>query len=63
MKVEDEIALSEWVYKIVIPMELKGKLESYIPCDLEDRVIYIENDCRDIWDWSEKVYGVIEGCE
>jgi hypothetical protein len=63
MKVKDEIALSEWVYKIVIPMELKEKLESYIPCDLEDRVIYIENDCKDIWDWSEKVYKVIERCE
>ena len=60
MKVKDEIALCDWVYKIVIPMELKEKLESYIPCDLGDRVIYIENDCRDIWEWSEKVYGVIE---
>jgi hypothetical protein len=23
---------------------------------LKDRVFYIENDCADIWAWSEKVY-------
>lgn len=27
---------------------------------LKDKVIYIENDCKDIWDWSEKVYSIIE---
>ena len=24
------------------------------------RFIYIDNDCKDIWDWSEKVYSIIE---
>ncbi len=60
MKVKDEIILSDWVYKIIIPAKLKEQLESYIPCELQDRVLYIENDCKDIWDWSEKVYKVIE---
>ena len=41
-------------------MKLKDKLEIYIPNDLKDRIIYIENDCKDIWDWSEKVYKIIE---
>lgn len=59
MKVKDEIILSDWVYKIVIPVKLKEALELYIPCDLKDRIIYIENDCKDIWDWSEKVYRTI----
>ena len=27
---------------------------------MKDKIIYIENDCKDIWDWSEKVYGIIE---
>ena len=31
-----------------------------VPACLQDRVIYVKNDCRDIWDWSEKVYQVIE---
>ena len=60
MKVKDEIILRDWVYKIIIPIKLKDKLEMYIPNDLKDRIIYIENDCKDIWDWSEKVYGNIE---
>ena len=60
MKVKDEIVLKDWVYKIVIPMKLKEKLQAHIPCELKDRVIYIENDCKDIWDWSEKVYRMIE---
>lgn len=60
MKIKDEISLIDWVYKIVIPMKLKEKIEKYIPDDLKDRIIYIENDCKDIWDWSEKVYRIIE---
>ncbi len=60
MKVKDEIILKDWVYKIVIPMELKEEVESHIPYELKDRAIYVEQDCKDIWDWSEKVYRIIE---
>lgn len=60
VKVKDEIELKDWASKIVIPMKLKDKLENCIPDYLKDKVIYIENDCKDIWDWSEKVYSIIE---
>ena len=60
MKVKDEIIISDWVYKIVIPMKLKNDLALYIPSYLNDKIIYIENDCKDIWDWSEKIYKIIE---
>ena len=60
MKVKDEINLIDWVYKIVIPMKLRDTLELYIPSELKEKIIYIENDCKDIWDWSEKVYKIIE---
>jgi CO dehydrogenase/acetyl-CoA synthase beta subunit len=60
MKVKDEITLRDWVYRIVIPSKLKEKLAPHVPADLRDRILYIENDCKDIWDWSEKVYRVIE---
>lgn len=63
MKIKDEIVLTDWVYRIVIPMKLKEELESAIPDSLQDRVIYVENDCKDIWDWSEKVYRTIEKLE
>lgn len=60
MKVKDEIILEDWACGIVVPMELKEELEPHIPCSLKDRVLYVENDCRDIWDWSEKVYRIKE---
>lgn len=60
MKIKDEIRLCDWVYKIIIPTYAKSELESYIPDNLKDRVMYVENDCKNIWDWSEKVYRLIE---
>jgi hypothetical protein len=60
MKVKDEIMLDDWVYRIVIPQKLKASLAPYIPANLADRIIYVKNDCKDIWDWSEKVYRIIE---
>lgn len=56
MKVKGEIVLRDWVDAIVIPTELREIMENAIPRDLSERVIYIENDCKDIWEWSEKVY-------
>ena len=61
MKVKDEIVLEDWVYKIVIPTRLKAVLEPFVPTNLNERILYVENDCKDIWDWSEKVYKTIEG--
>lgn len=60
MKIKDEIDLSKWVYAIVIPKELQSKIESIIPSELNGKVMYIENDCKDIWEWSEKVYTEME---
>lgn len=56
MKIKDEIVLNDWLYAMVIP----AGVELDVPDCLKDRAIYVENDCRDIWDWSEKVYRVIE---
>ena len=60
MKVKDEIDLANWVYRIVIPMKLKAMLVTHISTNLMDKIIYVENDCKDIWDWSEKIYRIIE---
>lgn len=56
LKVKDEVVLSDYVHTIVIPSELKSEVCASIPDSLKDRVIFISNDCKDIWDWSEKVY-------
>lgn len=60
LKIKDELLLDDWVYRIVIHAELKDKLQTHIPDALKNKVIYVKNDCKDIWDWSEKVYGIIE---
>lgn len=60
LKIKDELPLSEWVYAIIIPTAYRATLESVISSDLKNKVIYVENDCKDIWDWSEKVYCIIE---
>ena len=56
MKIKDEIVLKDWLYALVIPVGVKLD----VPDILKDRTIYVENDCRDIWEWSEKVYQTIE---
>ena len=53
--------LKDWVHAIIIPEEHKTLFESHIPDDLESRIYYIENDCKDIWEWSEKVYEFVKG--
>lgn len=60
VKIKDEIILKDWVDCIIIPTSLKSKTEGSIPSDLKNRVTYVENDCKDIWDWSEKVYRIVE---
>lgn len=60
MKIRDEINLQEYIYAIVIPAEIRSIMEAHIPEYLRSKILYIENDCNDIWEWSEKVYKVIE---
>ena len=60
MKVKDEIDLSKWVYAIVIPSELRLQMQIVIPSELQSKVIFLTNDCKDIWEWTEKVYTTIE---
>lgn len=60
-KVKDEINLSEYLYCCIIPEQNRSEFEKIIPSILIDRVFYIENDCEDIWYWTEKVYNFICG--
>lgn len=56
LKVKNEIVLSEWVLAIIVPAVYRQALEPHIPTELKPKVHYLQNDCRDIWEWSEKVY-------
>ena len=55
-KIKHEVILKDWVHAIIIPENHKNEFESHIPSDLKDKVYYAQNDCKDIWEWSEKVY-------
>lgn len=56
LKIKDEVVLKDWVYAIIVPAAYQNAVQRYLPEDLEDKVWFVPNDCRDIWQWSEKVY-------
>ena len=60
-KIKDELSLFDYLHCCIIPKDYKAAFENIIPRNLADRVFYIENDCKDIWEWSEKVYDFIAG--
>ncbi len=60
MKIKDEVRLADWVYRIVVPEEYRSVIEECLPDALRPKVLYIVNDCQDIWEWAEKVYSLIE---
>ena len=61
LKVKNEVILKEYVISIVVPLEYKEMVEPHIPDDLASKVQFIPNDCKDIWEWSEKVYETVRG--
>lgn len=60
LKIKDELFLENWVFRIVIPENERETLTPFIPSTLQDRVLYLHNDCTDVWEWAEKVYCAIE---
>ena len=56
LKVKEEVILSDWVDTIIIPSAEREAFEAIIPYELESRTFFLDNDCKDIWNWSEKVY-------
>lgn len=58
MKIRDKILLEQYVLAIMIPAEIKTEVEALIPQGLQERVLYVANDCKDIWDWTEKIYTI-----
>ena len=56
MKIRDEVILEDWVSAIIVPEIYLQKVTPHIPEGLKERVHFFPNDCKDIWEWSEKVY-------
>ncbi len=55
-KIKDEVVLKDWVHAMIVPENYKREFESIISEEIQSKVHYIQNDCKDIWQWSEKVY-------
>lgn len=56
LKIKDEVVLKDWVCAIIVPAAYQSAVQKYIPEDLEDKVWFVPNGGKDIWQWSEKVY-------
>ncbi|MBO4216956.1 MAG: hypothetical protein J5940_03330 [Clostridia bacterium] len=56
MKIKNEVVLKDWVLAIVVPTIYRQTVEPHIPDCLKSKTHFLENDCGDIWKWSEKVY-------
>jgi len=58
-KIKDEIILSDYLHCCIIPEHEKMEFENIISSNLINKVFYIKNDCKDIWDWTAKVYDFV----
>ena len=63
LKIREEVILSDWVKQFIIPSEKIEAFEAIGPYELKSRIFYLENDCKDIWSWSEKVYEFVKNRE
>ena len=59
LKIRDEVVLKDWVSAVIVPEIHRQQVEPAVPQELRSRVHFLQNDCRDIWEWSEKVYEYI----
>ena len=60
LKIRDEVVLKDWVSAIIVPEIHRQQVEPAVPKELRPRVHFLRNDCKDIWEWSEKVYEYVK---
>lgn len=60
LKVKNEVILKDWIWTIVAPSDYRELLLPHVSDELAGKVHYLENDCVDIWAWSEKVYEFVK---
>lgn len=60
LKIKDELTLKDNVFAIIIPESYKEKFEAIINNEIKDRVFYIDDKNKDIWEWAEVVYNFVE---
>ena len=60
LKIKNEVVLEDWVSAIIAPTNHYQALYPHIPEELKSKVHFIPNNCKDIWEWSEKVYEYVK---
>lgn len=60
LKIKNEVVLKDWVYAIIVPTMYQDTIMQHIPETIKDKIYFVRNDCRDIWEWSEKVYEYVK---
>ena len=55
-KIKNEISLFEYLHCCIIPNAYETVFKNVIPSNLTDRVFFVENDCKDIWEWTDRVF-------
>lgn len=61
LKVKDEVVLKDWVTAIIAPAVYRDEMERHVPEELRSKTFYLENEGKDIWEWSETVYEYARG--
>ncbi len=56
LMIKNEVVLKDWVSAIISPAAYRDIIEPHILEELRSKVFFLTNDCKDIWEWSEKVY-------
>ena len=60
LKIRDEVILDDWAAAVIVPENERQRIEPFVPKGLRSKVRFLRNDCRDIWEWSEKVYEYVK---
>ena len=58
-KIKHELSLFDYLHCCIIPGANQDFFQKIVPSNLAERVFYVENDCKDAWEWADKVYGLV----
>lgn len=60
LKIKDGVVLNDWVHAIIVPTVYRDAVRPHIPENINGKIHFINNDCKNIWEWSEKVYEYVK---
>jgi len=58
-KIKNQLSLTDYLHCCIIPKIHQAYFENIVPSNLVDKVLYVENDCKDVWEWADKIYSLL----